>query len=419
MGGVTAPLPPSSRWPIHPPPVLTLLQNASVFAPAPLGRRDVLLAGGRIEALSAEGERLPALPAGLGARTLDCTDLSLVPGLIDLHAHTTGGGGEAGPETKVPAPHLGEFTLAGVTSVVGLLGTDCTTRSMEDLVARTKALRSEGLSAWCWTGGYEVPPRTLLGSVRRDLAFIEEIIGCGEVALSDHRSSQPSFDELLRLASDCHVGGLLTGKAGVLHLHLGDGPRGLALVRRALDESELPARVFHPTHVNRNRRLFAEALELGMRGPSIDITAFPASDDPDEVPAPEALWQALAAGVPAERLTCSSDAGGCLPVFDQEGRLTSMDVGRASTLLQTVQALCARGLRLGPALQFFTENPARLLRLARKGRIAPGLDADLLLLDEGHSLRHLFAGGEQLVQDGRAVRLGKFELAAHGPGGLQ
>jgi beta-aspartyl-dipeptidase (metallo-type) len=350
-------------------------------------------------------------------RTLDCTGLSLVPGLVDLHAHTAGGGGEAGPETKVPAPHLSAFTLAGVTSVVGLLGTDCTTRSMEELVARTKALRSEGLSAWCWTGGYEVPPRTLTGSVRRDLAFVEEVLGCGEVAVSDHRSSQPTYDELVRLAADCHVGGLLTGKAGVLHLHLGDGPRGLQLVRRALDESEVPARVFHPTHVNRNRRLFAEALDLAKRGPCIDVTAFPPSDDPsdtpDEVPAHEALLQALAAGVPAERLTCSSDGGGCLPVFDEDGRLTSMDVGSPSSLLQTVQALCARGLGLGAALQFFTENPARLLRLARKGRIAPGLDADLLLLDEAHSLRHVFAGGEWMVQDGRAVRLGRFERAAH------
>jgi len=401
-------LPPAQGWPTHPPPVLTLLQNASVYAPAPLGLREVLLAGGRIEAVSAENERLPGFAAAPGVRVLDLAGAALCPGLVDLHAHVTGGGGEAGPETKVPAPLLSDFTLAGVTTAVGLLGTDCTTRSMEELVARTKALRNEGLSAWCWTGGYEVPPRTLTGSVRRDLAFVEEIVGCGELALSDHRSSQPTYDELVKLAADCHVGGLLAGKAGVLHLHLGDGARGLGLVRRALDETELPARVFHPTHVNRSRRLLAEALALAMRGPSIDVTAFPPSDDPDEVPAHAALLQALAAGVPAERLTCSSDGGCCLPVFDREGRLTSMDVGRPSTLLETVWALVEGGLGLGAALQFVTENPARLLRLSGKGRIAAGADADLLVLAD-RQLRFVFAGGEVMVQDGAAIRSGPFE----------
>ena len=81
---------------------------------------------------------------------------------------------------------------------------------------------------------------------------MDAIIGVGEVAISDHRSSQPTLDELLRLASEAHVGGLMSGKAGILHLHVGDGPRGLDLVREALDRSEIPARVFNPTHVNRS-----------------------------------------------------------------------------------------------------------------------------------------------------------------------
>jgi beta-aspartyl-dipeptidase (metallo-type) len=191
-------------------------------------------------------------------------------------------------------------------------------------------------------------------------------------------------------------------------LHLGDGPRGLSLVRRALDETELPARVFHPTHVNRSRRLFAEALALAVRGCCIDVTAFPPGDDPDEVPAHAALLEALAAGVPAGHLTCSSDGGGCLPVFDREGRLLSMDVGKPSALLATLRALQSAGLPLGEALRFFTENPARLLRLPRKGRIEAGADADLVVLAQG-AVRWVFAGGEAMVQDGVAVRRGQFE----------
>src|SRR5205085_7564452 len=139
-------------------------------------------------------------------------------------------------------------------SVVGLLGTDGATRTIRDLVGRTLGLREEGISAWCYTGNYQVPVQTLTGSVRDDIVFIDPIIGVGELAISDHRSSQPTLDELLRVASDVHVAGMMSGKAGVLHLHLGDGPRGLELVRRALDGSELPPRVFHPTHVNRQRK---------------------------------------------------------------------------------------------------------------------------------------------------------------------
>jgi beta-aspartyl-dipeptidase (metallo-type) len=126
---------------------------------------------------------------------------------------------------------------------------------------------------------------------------------------------------LLRIASECHVAGLMTGKAGVLHLHLGDGERGLALVREALTVSELPARVFNPTHVNRRRALFDEAVELARRGSSVDITAFPVAADEDAYAAAEALERYLASGAPADRVTVSSDAGGCLPCFDTDGRV--------------------------------------------------------------------------------------------------
>ena len=70
------------------------------------------------------------------------------------------------------------------------------------------------------------PPVTFTGSVRDDIVFLDPVIGVGELALSDHRSSQPTQDELLRIASDAHVAGMISGKAGILHLHLGDGERG-------------------------------------------------------------------------------------------------------------------------------------------------------------------------------------------------
>ncbi len=211
---------------------LTLLNNAEVFSPDPLGRRQVLVGGGSILALGPElGQIDPSL-----CQVIDLGGARLVPGLLDAHVHLTGGGGEAGPSSRVPEVQLTDLSRAGVTTAVGVLGTDGTTRSVAALVASTLGLREQGLSAWCWTGSYELPPLTLTGSVRSDIVFVDPIIGVGEVAISDHRSSQPTLDELARLAADCHVAGMMSGKAGILHLHLGDGPRGLELVRRLLED---------------------------------------------------------------------------------------------------------------------------------------------------------------------------------------
>lgn len=385
---------------------LILLANATVYAPEPLGLRHLLLGGGKILWV---GTHAPDLPTALGAQTVDLEGRRLLPGFIDAHVHATGGGGEAGHATRVPAPGLSRYTRAGVTSVVGLLGTDDLARGMSELLAHVYGLREEGLSAWAWCGGYHLPPRTLTGSVRGDIALVEPILGVGELALSDHRSSQPTLDELLRVASEAHVGGLMSGKAGIVHLHLGDGKRGLELVRRALDASELPARVFQPTHVNRRKALFEEAIELARRGSHIDITAFPVAEGEDAWSAEDALLRYLDSGAPPQRVSISSDGGGCLPVFDADGRVTRMDVGDSGALASTLQTLLARGLALEDVLPAFTRNVAELLRLPGKGRIAVGADADLVALDADGGVEAVWARGVPQLAGGHVLRRGTFE----------
>lgn len=399
----------------------TLLRNAELFAPEPMGRRDLLIAHGRVAALSEAGASLPSLPAGYAVDEYDCAGARVVPGLIDAHVHVTGGGGEGGPASRVPPLCLTDLSLAGVTAVVGLLGTDGTTRTMRELVARTYALREVGLSAWCWTGNYELPVRTLTGSIRDDMVFVDPIIGVGELAISDHRSSQPTLDEFVRVAADVHVGGMLSGKAGVLHLHLGDGERGLDLIRRALAHTELPARVFHPTHVNRRRDLLEEAMamvtEAPGRSPTIDVTAFPADDVGDGISAADAIVAWVRRGLPLTRLTCSSDGGGCMPHFDQHGTLSHYGVGQCSTLLETLRAALAQGISLEQLLPLFGRNVARLLRLRGKGEIAVGHAADLLILsspspsspDRDLQVEGLLARGRWLVRDRAPVVRGPFE----------
>jgi beta-aspartyl-dipeptidase (metallo-type) len=388
---------------------LTLIRNASVFAPEAMGLRQLLVGGGKILWIGSADEPAPAV-AGLDV--VDLCGKRLIPGLIDGHAHVTGGGGEGGFATRVPPVPLSRFTTAGVTTVIGVLGTDDLARTPGELLASVYALREQGLGAFAWSGGYHLPPVTLTGSVRGDIVYLDPVIGVGELAISDHRSSQPTFDEFLRVASDTHIAGLMTGKAGVLHLHLGNGRRGLELVRRALDETELPARVFHPTHINRRKALFEEALALARRGCTVDITAFPVDEGEDAWSAAEAWERYHAAGAPAERLTISSDAGGCLPTFDHDGRMCRMDVGSARALLDTVRELLARGHALETVLPAFTRNIARHLRLRGKGEIAIGADADLVALDAAGHVADVMAQGVWHVRDSEVLRMGLFESDA-------
>lgn len=388
--------------------MISLLKNVTLFAPEPLGLKDVLIASGKISAIldiSDENQ----LPPGWNVEVIDFGGATLFPGLIDSHAHITGGGGEAGFATQVPAVPLSEFTQVGVTTVVGLLGTDDTTRSTENLLARVYGLREEGMSAYCWTGGYHFPLTTLTGSAKSDIVFLEPVIGVGEFAISDHRSSQPTFEEVVKIASEAHVAGLITGKAGIIHFHLGDGDRRLQLIERAIEETELPARVFHPTHVNRNKALFEDSCRLLSAGGYIDITAFPEGTGDDGLTAIQAIRIAFERELPVERITVSSDGGGCLPCFDLKGELQSMDFGRASTLMETIRAALKEGMQPESVLPMFTSNVASLLRLKSKGRVAANFDADLVVINENHEITDVMVNGTWHKRNGQALKVGTFE----------
>jgi beta-aspartyl-dipeptidase (metallo-type) len=253
---------------------------------------------------------------------------------------------------------------------------------------------------------------TLTGSVRDDIVFLDPVIGVGELALSDHRSSQPTLSELLRIASDAHVAGMISGKAGILHLHLGDGERGMDLVRRALAESELPARVFNPTHINRRKALFEEAVKLAEAGCTVDITAFPVAEDEDAWAADVALGRYLDSGAPPHRITVSSDGGGCLPVFNEHGEMLHMDIGRPASLIETLGALIAGKWPLESVLPAFTSNVADLLRLAERGRIRAGSVADLVVLNDDNNICDVMAAGIWHVQDGKQQVFGQFETGS-------
>ncbi|MFT5574315.1 MAG: beta-aspartyl-dipeptidase (metallo-type) [Cryomorphaceae bacterium] len=381
-----------------------LIKNANVFAPAAMGIQHILLSAGKVAYM---GAAIPKLDQILQVEEIDVDGAVVMPGFIDAHTHMTGGGGEDGFATRVPPVAISQFTRAGVTTAVGLLGTDDISRNTESLLAQVYALREEGLSAYCYTGGYHLPPITLTGSVQSDIVFIEPIVGVGELAISDHRSSQPTLNELLKVAAQAHVARLMTGKAGVLHLHLGDGERGLQLVRDALQTAEVPARTYNPTHINRRKALFDEACELSKQGSWVDVTAFETGDVGYEPAA--ALLRFLDQDLPQDKLTISSDGGGCLPCFDDHGRMTKMDFATPSSMLDVFYQLLEHGVDLDRLVPIFSSNVASLMNFHHKGQLSVGADADLIVLDSKNKLDHVMAQGCWHVFNKEIIIKGTFE----------
>lgn len=390
--------------------MLKLIQNIETYAPEPLGCTDILLAGGRIVHLGP----LPqvALP---GLEVIDGRDLIALPGFIDGHVHILGGGGEGGYATRTPELMLSDAILGGVTSLVGCLGTDGLTRSLAALLAKARGLEEEGLSTWIYSGSYGVPAVTLTGGIESDLLLIDKILGLGEIAVSDHRSSQPTHAELCRLVAETRRGGMLAGKAGLVNFHLGDGPGGLAPLWKILQETEIPATQLLPTHINRNPRLLAEGRAYATAGGLIDLTssAPPAEARSSQVPASRALKLLLEEGVPPDRVTMTSDGQGSLPEYDGQGRLSGMGVGKMRSLFDAFRdAVQVEGIPLSTALLPFTANPARILKLKGKGQLQTGHDADLLLLNRTRfELHTVIAKGRTLMAAGELKARGTFERA--------
>lgn len=373
--------------------MLTLIEGAEIHSPAPLGQQDLLVADGRIAWL---GKGLTVPPDWPLVR-VDGRGRYLVPGLVDPLAHITGGGGEGGFAFRTPELAAGEALRAGVTTLVAALGTDSLTRSPAQVLGKVREFRAAGVSAYMYTGSYHLPVKTLTGRVESDIMLIPEVLGVGELAISDHRSSAPTHDELARLVSEARVAGLLAGKSGVSFFHVGDGRGALAPLRALRDGTDIPLRQLYPTHCNRNPWLFAEAIDWGRAGGWVDLTtsSFPELLDDGEQLAAEALVALLAAGVPADRISFSSDANASLPRFDGEGRLVEMRCGQIASLWQECVRACALGVSLEVALGVVTANPARALGLAGKGVIGVGQDADLLLIAPEHlAIERVMSGGQ-------------------------
>lgn len=388
--------------------MIKIIKNGIVLKPNYVGKKDILIAGNKIVAVD-DSINL----SGVKYEVIDAKGCYVIPGLIDSHVHICGGGGEGGYRTRTPEIMLTDITMAGVTTVIGVLGTDGTSRTMSNLLAKTYALNEEGITAFAYTGSYQIPVRTVTGNITDDLILIEKIIGIGEIAVSDHRSSFPTVEELTRIVSDVRIGGMLSGKAGIINLHLGDNKNPLEIIYELLKNSSIPITQFLPTHMNRNEWIIKDAIEFGRRGGYIDLTTSttPQLIEEGEVLCSKAIKTLLENGVDLNHITISSDAQGSLPVFDEIGRLKELKIGKSSSILECIRELYFNeGLELEKSIQVVTSNPAKILKLKNKGHIDIGYDADVVLLNkEDLEIDSVIARGSMMVKNGKPIVKAIFE----------
>lgn len=380
---------------------MILIKNIEVYAPEYSGIKDVFISGGKIcliqDEINFENDRI---------KIIDGRNKKLTPGFIDQHVHITGGGGEGSFKTRAPEITLSKLTKGGITTVVGLLGTDGTTRSVENLVAKAKSLKEEGITVYVNTGSYEYPTVTITGSIKRDIAFIDEIIGV-KLALSDHRAANVSNLELKRVASDARVAGMLSGKAGIVTLHMGDGKRGLSQVNEILEETEIPMKTIRPTHVNRRKELLLEAFDYAKKGGKIDLTC----GMKDDLTPGKCIKKAIEDNVPRENITISSDGYGSWSKYDENGNLVKMGVSSVSSLHKEFKSMVNDlGFSIDEALTYITSNVAKGLEIyPKKGCISENSDADIILLDEELNIDTVIANGKIMIENKEVLVYGTYE----------
>lgn len=391
---------------------MKIIRQAEIYAPDFLGTMDVFIANDKIVAIEDE---ITGGFEGLTIEEIDGSGQIVTPGFIDCHFHILGGGGENGYHNRTPEVTLSQLTTAGVTTVVGCLGTDGVGRDMVALLSKAHGLETEGITTYVYDGSYRLPIEPVTDSIIKDLLTIDKIIGVGEIAISDHRSSQPTFAEFTRTVADARVGGMLSGKAGIVNVHLGDGSDRLKLINQTIEETEIQITQFLPTHANRTQEVFEACLEFAKKGGVIDFTG---SENPDfwektdgEVRFSKALKRFLAEDISLDNFTMTSDGQGSLPYFNEQNQFIGMGVGSAKSLLVGIkEAVFKEEIPLEIALRAITCNPAKILKLENKGVLAVGKDADLCLLDkETLELRTVIAKGQVMVAEKEVKVWGTFE----------
>ncbi len=382
--------------------MLTLLKNTKLYSPDKRGMKDILIANNKIIAIENNLSEFE----NKYTKVIDAEGKIVTPGLIDQHIHVIGAGGKEGFASMTPEVKLSELIACGTTTVNSLLGTDGKARNIRTLYAKVKALCQEGISAYMFSGYYGMDTVTITDSIQGDMLFIDKVLGI-KIAISDIRSSYPTADDLVRKLRDIMVGGMIGGKKGILHLHLGNLPSKMDVLFELVKDYHFPIKHISPTHVGRTKELFDQAIEFAKLGGIIDITTG-ASKYTEPY---KSVIYALDEGVSIDKMTFSTDGHAGLTKFDDNGNAIGVKCAPIDANLKQIQDLVnVGGLPIEQAIKVNTTNPAENLGLKHKGKIEVGYDADFCFFDENLNLLDVFAKGQHMMKDKNIIVKGNFEL---------
>ncbi len=369
------------------------------------GVRDVLL----------DGPRIARVAAGLAAaadRTIDAAGLVVVPGLIDMHVHLREPGFEA---KETIATGARAAVRGGFATVCAMPNTDPVTDGPETIFRILAEARRAGLA--------NVLPVAAVtrGSRGEVLVDMAACIAAGAVAFSD--DGRPvSAGPVMRKAmiEAAAAGGLVIDHCedralaanGVMHEGRASARLGLAGIPAAAEEVvvardiALAAELGLPVHIahlstaggvglvgearRRGVRVSAEATPHHLFLTDEDIRA----DDADFKMNPPLRSTADAAAL-VEGLrsgtvdVIATDHAPHTPAEKARGFREAPFgvVGLETAVPLVLDRLVATGLiPLRRFVELLSANPARLLGLSGKGRIEPGADADLTILDPAASV---------------------------------
>lgn len=389
---------------------VSVIKSVEIYSPEYLGKKDILLIDDKISRIS-NAINIDSLKQIFpDVDIFDAQNMICLPGIVDMHVHFNGAGGECSPQFRTPPLQLTDLTKAGITTAIGLLGTDGITRSLRDLYMKARALENEGMSTWIFTGSYQIPSPTITENISLDICMLEKVVGL-KIAYSDHRSSNIGAKALIETLSASRVGGIVGGKSGKVMVHFGTPTTGLKKIKEIIEMTEIPLSQIIPTHLNRSQGLFNEAVLFGLAGGNVDLSAgisekyhFRGAVKPSK-----AVAILIDKGVPLEQITMSSDGNGSMGVPKSDGSIQMLISPVKAMWEEFCDMVQQEGVNISDAISVVSTNPANTLNLPRKGKIKEDFDADLLLVSRNFKLHTVIAKGQKMVVNGDTIVKGVFE----------
>ena len=354
----------------------------------------VLVDGQKIVAIGPANEVV--IPAG--AIRHDARGLTLVPGFVDVHIH--GAGGRDVMEGSAAA-------LAAITEVVARRGTTSLVATTITASAEATCQAVAGISSWARSEQSlprgHVPKAEILGihfegpfisPARRGVHPAEWIAPPSVDLFSRFREAAQGAARILTLAPELPGALELVAAACAAGcvVSLGHTDAGYAEA-----DAAIKAGARHAAHVFNAMRPFTHR-DSGVIGAILASPLVTAELIADGVHVDEGAMRMLLAAKGSRGTILVSDGTSATGMPDGKYRLGTFDVavkdgvsrnadgklaGSTLSLDRALRNIVALGVSLSEALMMLTENPARLLGVeSRKGVLAPGADADLVLLDE-------------------------------------